>query len=87
MTHIRVNWYNPVVKLQDLTPKQRNALADRMKMNRDALRHIASGYRGASAEMAIKIERAATKMGLPIQRESLCAACGGCEFAKKARKL
>jgi hypothetical protein len=74
------------MKLNELSPKVRNTLADRMKMNRDALRHIASGHRGASAEMAIKIERAALRMGIPIQRESLCAACGGCELAKKARK-
>lgn len=74
------------MKLKNLTPAQRNALADKMKMNRDALRHISTGYRGASAEMAIKIERAATRMGFAIQRESLCAACGGCELARKARK-
>lgn len=58
------------------------------------LRQIAGGYRksNVTAELAVRIDRAAAVMrsrepALPeIQRESLNAACRGCEFAKRCRK-
>jgi len=73
------------MKLKDLTPKQRAAIAKRARLNVDSLRQISTGRRGVTAETAIKIEKAAVKLGHDIRRETLCAGCGVCEFAKQAR--
>jgi len=74
------------MKLKDLTPTQRAAIAKHAKLNADSVRQLSTGYRGASAKTAIRIERAAKKLGLEITRESLCDGCSMCEFAKAARK-
>lgn len=75
------------MKLKDLTPTLRQKIAGQMAWASDAvLRHIQTGRRKASAEMAINIERAAKKVGIDLPRESLCDACGKCDLAKKARK-
>jgi DNA-binding transcriptional regulator YdaS (Cro superfamily) len=75
------------MKLKDLTPKQRAAIAKRAKLHVDSVRQMSTGYRGGSAKTAIKIERAAKALGLVVLRESLCAGCNMCEFAKAARKV
>jgi DNA-binding transcriptional regulator YdaS (Cro superfamily) len=74
------------MKLTELNPKQRAQLAKLVPTSADVLRHIATGARQPSAAMASAIERAAKKMKLDIQRETLCAACGLCELARAARK-
>ena len=50
------------------------------------LRHIQTGRRKASAEMAVRIEKAAKKAGVDVPRESLCETCRKCDLAKAARK-
>lgn len=74
------------MKISDLTPKQRATLAPLVPTSPDVLRHIASGARQPSAAMAGAIEVAAKKIGLPLRREDLCAACGNCSLARAARK-
>jgi len=75
------------MKLRDLTPKLRAAIAKRAKLHVDSVRQLSTGYRGASAKTAIKIERAAKSLGISVPRESLCEGCNLCEFAKAARKV
>jgi DNA-binding transcriptional regulator YdaS (Cro superfamily) len=74
------------MKLSDITVAQRKRIAALAKTSDGALRHIQAGRRQASADMAIAVERAAKRVGLEIKREDLCAACGGCELARKARR-
>lgn len=75
------------MKIEDLTTTQRKRIAALAKTSDGSLRHVQSGRRQASADMAIRVEAAARRIGLDIKRESLCAACGGCELARKARKI
>ena len=76
------------MKFSDTTPDQQRRIAALIGRGTSygSLRHIAAGRRGASAEMAVAIERAAARIGLSIPRESLNAGCKGCEFAKTCRK-
>lgn len=76
------------MKLSDTTPEQQKRIAALMggTTTYNSLRHIAAGRVGASASMAVAIERAAKRIGLDIPRESLNAGCRGCEFAKTCRK-
>lgn len=73
------------MKLSELTPAQLKRLAALAKTSYDSLRHVTAGRRGASSEMAIRIERAARRMKLDLRREDLNAGCAGCEFARKCR--
>jgi hypothetical protein len=74
------------MKLNQLSSEQREELAAVTDTNADSIRHLGKGRRGASAEMAIKLEKGAKKIGIPLLREDMCVGCGKCEFAKKARK-
>ena len=74
-----------MTKLTDIDPATRKQLAGRAKTSDRMLQHIQVGRRQPSAMMAIRIERAAKKLGLDIRRESLCSACRGCDLAKRAR--
>lgn len=76
------------MKFADTTPEQIRRIAALMggTSTYNSLRHIAAGRVGASAEMAVAIERAAARIGLDIPRESLSPACKGCDFAKACRK-
>jgi DNA-binding transcriptional regulator YdaS (Cro superfamily) len=74
------------MKFEDITVGQRKRIASLMGTSDGSLRHVHAGRRQASAETAIRIERAAKRIGLDIKRESLCEACGRCDLAKKARK-
>lgn len=73
------------MKLKDLTVAQRKRLASLAKISDGGLRHAQTGRRNLSADAAIKLERAAKRIGLDLPREGLCAACGKCELAKIAR--
>lgn len=75
----------PETPMKDLTPQQRQVIAEAIGTSERALQHIQAGRRQASASMAIRIERVASTLGLDIRRESLCSACRGCDLAKKAR--
>ena len=74
------------MKIKDITTDQRKRIARLAKTSDGFLRHVQSGRRKASAEMAIRIEAAAARVGVEIRRESLCAACGGCDLAREARE-
>jgi len=74
------------MRLIDLTREQLERLAAAVGTSYDTMRHYARGRRGVSAAKAIVIEKAAKRMRLDVQREDLCAACSGCELARKARK-
>lgn len=76
------------MEFSDTTPDQQRRIAALIggTATYGSLRHIAAGRRGASAEMAVAIERAAARIGLEIRRESLNAGCKGCEFARACRK-
>ena len=80
--------------LQKATPVERAALARLAKTTPGSLSQVAGGYRtqgkpSAGPDLARRIEIAAVKVhreGLPaLKREDLCAACGRCEYPKKAR--
>jgi hypothetical protein len=74
------------MNLIDLTPLQRRRLAALAGCSEGALRHASAGRRGISSQMAIRLERAARRMGLVLRREDMNAGCKGCEFAKQCRK-
>lgn len=75
------------MKITELTPPVRQKIADNLGLGSDAvLRHIQTGRRKASADMAVRIEKAAKKAGVDIPRESLCETCRKCDLAKVARK-
>lgn len=75
--------------LDTATAAQRRDLASRARTTVNNLFQIAGGHRGASAEMAIKLERANNRLSaiLPrLRREDLApASCGRCDFAKRCR--
>lgn len=75
------------MKIRDLTPAQRRKLAPLVPTTPGSLRQIAMGRRQASAQMAIAIEKAGRRMKVALPREENCAACGGCEYAKKFSKF
>ena len=72
------------------TTAEQSALARRARTSRAYLYQLAVGDRVASAELARRLELAAETLAaknpaLPsLGRESLCPACGRCEYAKAA---
>lgn len=75
-----------MTKLKNLDPAQREALAALVPTSSAMLRQYAAGTRKASASMAIKIEHAATQMGLSIPRSQLAAGCATCEYARQCER-
>ena len=73
------------MKIKDITTEQRKRIARLAKTSDGFMRHVQAGRRRPSAEMAIRIEVAAGRIGVDLPRESLCAACGGCDLARAAR--
>jgi hypothetical protein len=76
------------------SPEEKSKLAKLLDISRGSLQWIAGAYRtdgkiDVDATLAREIEAATTKLGReglePVPREKLCAACGRCEYAKKAR--
>lgn len=75
------------MKISDLTPEQVRELAPLVPTTPGSLRQYVENRRqGTSAQRAIAIERAASKLGLDIRRETLNSGCSQCEFAKTCRK-
>lgn len=74
------------MKIIEIQVAQRKRLARLTGTTDKFLQHLQSGRRSASADMATRIEKSAKRMGLDVPRESLCAACGRCDLARKARK-
>lgn len=80
--------------LAEATAAEQQRLAEAAGTSRAHLRHLNTGKRHASADLASRIERASKRLHkqsagrLPlIPRTSLCAACMACEFAKLAKDL
>ena len=71
--------------LDQLTQTQMRELAARAGTTYDSLRHVQAGRRKLSSEAAIRVEKAALKLGLDIRREKMSAGCATCEFAKACR--
>lgn len=78
--------YSASMNLIDFTPTQLKRLAALAKTTYGTLRHVAAGRRGMSSEAAIRVERAAKRMGKDVRRETLNAGCESCEFAKACRR-
>lgn len=78
--------YSASMNLVDFTPTQLKRLAALAKTTYGTLRHVAAGRRGMSSEAAIRVERAAKRMGKDVRRETLNAGCESCEFAKACRR-
>ena len=83
---------NPVKQYLDAsTDAEQTELAKRGRTTRGQLRQLAGRHRKASADLAIRLERASKVMQaknprLPfIKREQLAKACRSCEFAKRCR--
>lgn len=74
------------MNLIDFTPTQLKRLAALAKTTYGTLRHVAAGRRGMSSEAAIRVERAAKRMGKDVRRETLNAGCESCEFARDCRR-
>ena len=70
---------------EHFTKKELARLAKLAGSSYNSLRQVGA-TRGVSAQMAIRIERAAKKMGRDVRREDLNPGCAVCEFAKKCRK-
>jgi DNA-binding transcriptional regulator YdaS (Cro superfamily) len=70
------------------TTEQQEQLAKLAKSSRRTLYQLSAGTRSASAEKAVVIERAASRVkgaaALPVlRRGDLCKACGQCEYARR----
>jgi hypothetical protein len=71
-----------------LTPKQRKHFAKLAKTTPGSLRHQIEGRRPFSTELAVKVEKATVKMGLPIvNRGDLNETCGRCDYARYCKKV
>lgn len=75
------------MKISELDPTQIRRLAALAKCSPGSLRHVSQGRRGVSSEMAIRLERAARRMGLDLRRETMNTGCATCEFARNCRKV
>lgn len=69
--------------LSKATPKQKTRLAADAQTSVKTIEQIASGFRGGSADAAVRIAKAA---GGEIDQASICAACGRCPHYKAARR-
>ena len=68
---------------RSLTPAQRVVFAKHTKSTVGALRGPVEGRRGIGPDLAIRIEKATTKLGgTPIGRTELSETCGKCEYAR-----
>lgn len=63
------------------TPAQKKALAKAAKTSDNQIKHLSSGRRGASAEMAQRLAAASRTLGhraLYLDQRDLCHACSVC---------
>lgn len=75
-----------MTKLKNLDAPLRQKLAALVPTSDAMLRQYAAGTRTPSAGMAIRIERAAERMGLSIPRSQLAAGCATCEYARRCER-
>lgn len=66
-----------------LKPEQRVRLAALAKTTAGSLRGNIEGRRGISSDLAIRVEKAAVKLGVQgLSRTDLNATCSRCEYAR-----
>lgn len=71
------------------TPAQKKALAKAAKTSDNQMKHLSSGRRGASAEMAQRVAAASRTLGhraLYLDQRDLCAACAVCPLVEQRAK-
>lgn len=72
---------------QSMTPPQRKRFAALARSTSGSLRQTVEGRRGISSDLAIRLEKAAARLGLkPISRTDLSDTCSKCEFARACLK-
>jgi hypothetical protein len=76
----------PPQHISGLTHRQLGRLAPLAKTTQGSLRGYQNGMRRMSAEMAIRVEKAAKRLGLNLPRELHAGGCSTCEFARICRK-
>lgn len=69
-----------------LDMKQRARLSRLAGKTPGSMQHVVKGRRGISSELAVRLERAASKMKMEISRTDLNPTCGRCEFARACLK-
>lgn len=72
--------------LHRATPAQKKALAKAAKTSMGQLKHLGSGRRGASAEMAQKLAAASRTLhvrSLYLDQRDICKACGVCPLVEQ----
>ncbi len=72
--------------ITDLTHAELVKLAPFVKTSSGVLRAYQSEKRKMSASMAIRVEKAAKKLGWFLPREAHALGCANCEFARACRK-
>lgn len=71
------------------TPAQKKALAKAAKTSDNQIKHLSSGRRGASAEMAQRLAAASRTLGhrnLYLDQRDICGACGVCPLVEQRAK-
>lgn len=69
-----------------MTPEQRKRFAVLVKSTPGSLRHVVEARRGINSDLAIRMEKAAGRMGVALSRTELSSVCGKCEFARACLK-
>lgn len=75
--------------LKTATPAQKKALAKAAKSSVGQLKHLASGRRGASAELAQRLAAASRELhirALYLDQRDICEACGACPLVEQRAK-
>jgi prophage DNA circulation protein len=71
------------------TPAQKQALAKAAGTSDNQIKHLSSGRRGASAEMAQRLAAASRTLGhraLYLDQRDICKACGECPLVEQRAK-
>lgn len=71
------------------TPAQKQALAKAAKTSDNQIKHLSSGRRGASAEMAQRLAAASRTLGhraLYLDQRDICPACSVCPLVEQRAK-
>lgn len=75
--------------MKTATPAQKKALAKAAKTSVGQLKHLQSGRRGASAELAQKLAAASKTLhtrALYLDQRDICDACGVCPLVEQRAK-
>lgn len=59
---------------------EKTRFASLVKKSRGSLMHVVHGRRGISSELAVRMEKAASRMDRELSRGDLNETCGRCEY-------